>query len=164
MADDEKSLFIRSSAGEFLIYETQEQPDSIQVRYRNETLWMTQSAMAELFGADRSVISKHIAGIYDSDELERKATCAKFAQVQTEGGREVTRKLDFYNLDVIISVGYRVNSKRATQFRRWATQVLREFTIEGCVLDQERMENGQLLGIDYFEKLLKILYGTGGLA
>lgn len=160
MADDEKSLFIRSSAGEFLIYETQEQPDSIQVRYCNETLWMTQSAMAELFDTDRSVIS----GIYDSDELERKATCVKFAQVQTEGGREVTRKLDFYNLDVITSVGYRVNSKRATQFRRWATHVLREFTIKGCVLDQERMENGQFQGRDYFEKLLKIPYGTGGLA
>lgn len=155
MGNDDKSLFIRSSAGEFLICEAQERPDSIQVRYRDETLWMTQAAMAELFDTDRSVVNKHIASIYDSGELERESTCAKFAQVQTEGDREVTRKLDFYNLDAIISVGYRVNSKRATQFRRWATRVLRRFVIKGYVIDKERMEQGQFLGKDYFEELLE---------
>lgn len=150
-----KDLYIRSGSGEFLIYKTQEQGDGVQVRYGNETLWMTQSAMAELFDIQKAAVSKHLSNIYADGELDKSATVSKMETVQVEGERRVARKLDFYNLDAIISVGYRVNSKRATQFRRWATQVLRQFMIKGYVIDKERMEQGQFLGKDYFEELLE---------
>lgn len=150
-----KDLYIRSGSGEFLIYKTQEQGDGVQVRYSNETLWMTQSAMAELFDIQKAAVSKHLSNIYADGELDKSATVSKMETVQVEGERRVARKLDFYNLDAIISVGYRVNSKRATQFRRWATQVLRQFMIKGYVIDKERMEQGQFLGKDYFEELLE---------
>lgn len=150
-----KDLYIRSGSGEFLIYKTQEQGDGVQVRYSNETLWMTQSAMAELFDIQKAAVSKHLSNIYADGELDKSATVSKMETVQVEGERRVVRKLDFYNLDAIISVGYRVNSKRATQFRRWATQVLRQFMIKGYVIDKERMEQGQFLGKDYFEELLE---------
>ena len=150
-----KDLYIRSGSGEFLIYKTQEQGDGVQVRYSNETLWMTQSAMAELFDIQKAAVSKHLSNIYADGELDKSATVSKMETVQVEGERRVARKLDFYNLDAIISVGYRVNSKRATQFRRWATQVLRQFMIKGYVIDEERMEQGQFLGKDYFEELLE---------
>lgn len=150
-----KDLYIRSGSGEFLIYKTQEQGDGVQVRYSNETLWMTQSAMAELFDIQKAAVSKHLSNIYADGELDKSATVSKMETVQVEGERRVVRKLDFYNLDAIISVGYRVNSKRATQFRRWATQVLRQFMIKGYVMDKERMEQGQFLGKDYFEELLE---------
>lgn len=150
-----KDLYIRSGSGEFLIYKTQEQGDGVQVRYSNETLWMTQSAMAELFDIQKAAVSKHLSNIYADGELDKSATVSKMETVQVEGERRVARKLDFYNLDAIISVGYRVNSKRATQFRRWTTQVLRQFMIKGYVIDKERMEQGQFLGKDYFEELLE---------
>lgn len=150
-----KDLYIRSGSGEFLIYKTQEQGDGVQVRYSNETLWMTQSAMAELFDIQKAAVSKHLSNIYADGELDKSATVSKMETVQVEGERRVARKLDFYNLDAIISVGYRVNSKRATQFRRWATQALRQFMIKGYVIDKERMEQGQFLGKDYFEELLE---------
>ena len=150
-----KDVYIRSGSGEFLIYKTQEQGDGVQVRYSNETLWMTQSAMAELFDIQKAAVSKHLSNIYADGELDKSATVSKMETVQVEGERRVARKLDFYNLDAIISVGYRVNSKRATQFRRWATQVLRQFMIKGYVIDKERMEQGQFLGKDYFEELLE---------
>ncbi len=150
-----KDLYIRSGSGEFLIYKTQERGDGVQVRYSNETLWMTQSAMAELFDIQKAAVSKHLSNIYADGELDKSATVSKMETVQVEGERRVARKLDFYNLDAIISVGYRVNSKRATQFRRWATQVLRQFMIKGYVIDKERMEQGQFLGKDYFEELLE---------
>lgn len=150
-----KDLYIRSGSGEFLIYKTQEQGDGVQVRYSNETLWMTQSAMAELFDIQKAAVSKHLSNIYADGELDKSATVSKMETVQVEGERRVARKLDFYNLDAIISVGYRVNSKRATQFRRWATQVLRQFMIKGYVIDKERMGQGQFLGKDYFEELLE---------
>jgi hypothetical protein len=103
---------------------------------------------------DVRTISEHLKNIYESGEIQREATIRKFRTVQTEGDREVGRSIDFYNLDAIISVGYRVNSLRATQFRQWATQILREFAIKGYVLDKQRMENGAFLGEDYFERLL----------
>ncbi|HLA33578.1 MAG TPA: virulence RhuM family protein [Rhodocyclaceae bacterium] len=115
---------------------------------------MTQKLMAELFAVDVRTVSEHLKNIYESAELQREATVRKFRTVQTEGNREVARNVDFYNLDAIISVGYRVNSVRATQFRQWATGVLREFAIKGYVLDKQRMENGSFLGEDYFERLL----------
>jgi hypothetical protein len=117
-------------------------------------VWLTQKLIAALFEVERSVITKHLANIYQENELEKEATCAIFAQVQTEGSRQVTRDIEFYNLDAIISVGYRVNSVRATAFRQWATPVLRDYAVRGYIIDKKRMENGAFLGEDYFEHLL----------
>ena len=150
----EKKL-IRNSTAEFLIFTGQSGEKSINARYENETIWLTQKLMAQLFNVTVPTINEHLKNIYDQDELGRKATIRKFLTIQVEGKREVSRKVDFYNLDAIISVGYRVNSVRATQFRQWATQILREFAIKGYVLDKKRMENGSFLGEDYFEHLLE---------
>lgn len=146
---------IRNSTAEFLIFTGQAGEQSIEARYEDETLWLSQKLMAELFGVDVRTVSEHLKNIFASDELAPEATIRKFRIVQQEGLREVSRAVDFYNLDAIISVGYRVNSLRATQFRQWATGVLREFAIKGYVLDRQRMENGSFLGEDYFERLLE---------
>ena len=150
-----KDLIIRSSTEEFITFKVQEKDKGIQVRYENETLWMTQKAMAELFDVEQPAIAKHLINIYNEKELDKNSTYSKMELVQKEGNRNVKRKVEFYNLDAIISVGYRVNSIRATQFRRWATQVLKTFTIQGYVLDKERMKNGSFIDKDYFEKLLE---------
>ncbi len=154
MTDRDKKL-IRNSTAEFLIFTGQAGEQSIEARYEDETIWLSQRFMAELFAVDVRTISEHLKNIYETGEIQREATLRKFRRVQTEGNREVARSVDFYNLDAIISVGYRVNSVRATQFRQWATQVLREFAIKGYVLDKKRMENGAFLGEDYFERLLE---------
>ncbi|MFA7666510.1 MAG: RhuM family protein [Burkholderiaceae bacterium] len=145
---------IRNSTVEFLIFTGQAGEQSIEARYEDETLWLSQKLMAELFGVDVRTVSEHLKNILASRALAPEATIRKFRIVQQEGQREVSRAVDFYNLDAIISVGYRVNSLRATQFRQWATGVLREFAIKGYVLDRQRMENGSFLGEDYFERLL----------
>ena len=150
-----KDLFIRSSTAEFLTSELQAKQDSIEVRYEDETIWLTQKMMATLFDVESNTITYHLQEIYKSGELERESTTRKFRVVQTEGARQVNREVDHYNLDAVISVGYRVNSIRATQFRRWATQVLKQFAIRGYVIDKKRMENGTALGEDYFERLLE---------
>ena len=150
-----KNLTIRNSTAEFLIFTRQSGEGGIEVRYEDETIWLTQKLMAELFSTAKSTISEHLGNIYASGELTKNSTVRKFRTVQREGNRDVERDLEFYNLDAIISVGYRVNSKRATQFRQWATQVLREFAIKGYVLDKQRLENGAFLGEDYFERLLE---------
>ena len=152
---DGKGLSIRNSTAEFLIFELQSKQDSIEVRYEDETIWLTQKMMATLFDVSVKTISEHLQNVYDQGELEREATIRKFRIVQTEGTRQVNREVDHYNLDAVISVGYRVNSIRATQFRRWATQVLKQFAIRGYVIDRKRMENGTALGEDYFERLLE---------
>ena len=150
-----KQLQIRNSTAEFLIFQAEDKAQGVQVFYHDENIWATQKAMAELYGIDKSGISRHLANIYESGELRPEMTVAKFATVVNRGIRgEVTEEIDFYNLDAIISVGYRVNSIRATQFRRWATSVLRQFAIKGYVLDRKRMENGAFLSEDYFEHLL----------
>lgn len=153
--DKNKKLSIRSSTAEFLIFSAQTGDGTIEVRFENETLWLTQKMMAVLFDIESNTITYHLKGIYESDELERASTTRKFRVVQAEGNRQVTREIEHYNLDAIISVGYRVNSVRATQFRRWATQVLSTYAIQGYVIDRKRMENGALLDEDYFEKLLE---------
>ena len=150
-----KDLTIRSSTAEFLIFTNQAGEDSIEVRYQDDTIWLTQKLMAELFEVTTPTINEHLKNIFASGELTKNATVRNFRTVQKEGNRDVERGLDFYNLDAIISVGYRVNSRRATQFRQWATQVLREFAIKGYVLDKQRLENGAFLGEDYFERLLE---------
>jgi hypothetical protein len=146
---------IRNSTAEFLIFTAQAGEQSIEARYEDETVWLTQKLMAELFDVTIPTVNEHLKNIYESAELEKLATIRKFLIVQEEGTRQVNRQIDYYNLDAIISVGYRVNSVRATQFRQWATQILREFAIKGYVLDRVRMENGSFLGEDYFERLLE---------
>ena len=154
MASNQK-LTIRSSTAEFLIFETQAQTEGIEVRYEDGVLWMTQKMMAQLFSVEPNTITYHLKEIYHSGELVREATTRKFRAVQQEGTRQVSRTIEHYSLDAIISVGYRVNSIRATQFRRWATQVLTQYAQKGYVLDRKRMENGTFLDEDYFEHLLE---------
>ena len=121
-----KNLIIRNSTAEFLIFEKQAHADSIEVRYEDETLWLTQKMMSNLFDVESNTITYHLQEIFRSGELDKESTTRKFRVVQTEGTRQVSREVDHYNLDAVISVGYRVNSIRATQFRRWATQVLKQ--------------------------------------
>ncbi|MDD2437997.1 MAG: virulence RhuM family protein [Massilibacteroides sp.] len=149
-----KKYQIRNSTAEFLVFTSQSGEDTIEVRIQDNTVWLTQKLIASLFDVDRSVITKHLSNIYQEGELIKEGTCAIFAQVQAEGNRQVTRDIEFYNLDAIISVGYRVNSQRATQFRQWATSVLRDYAIRGYIIDKKRMENGTFLNEDYFEHLL----------
>jgi len=150
-----RKQLIRNSTAEFLIFTGQSGEQNIEARYEDETIWLSQKLTAQLFDVDVRAVNGHLKNIYDQGELGREATIRKFRIVQTEGSREVERNVEFYNLDAIISVGYRVNSVRATQFRQWATQVLREFAVKGYVLDKKRMENGSFLGEDYFERLLE---------
>lgn len=150
-----KDLIVRSGVEEFITFKIEEKDKGIQVRYENENLWMTQKSIAELFDVEQPAIAKHLINIYNDNELDKESTYSKMELVQLEGSRNVKRNLEYYNLDAIISVGYRVNSVRATQFRRWATNVLKKFTIQGYVLDKERMKNGSFINEDYFEKLLE---------
>lgn len=154
VSNDNKKL-IRNSTAEFLIFTAQSGENSIEVRYEDDSIWLSQKLMAKLFDVDVRTVSEHLQNIYAQGELTQEATVRKFRIVQKEGSRDVTRRVDFYNLDAIISVGYRVNSLRATQFRQWATRILREFAIKGYIIDKERMENGTFLGEDYFERLLE---------
>jgi prophage maintenance system killer protein len=126
-----------------VIYQTEDGQTQIDVRLENETVWLTQAQMAELFETDRTSIVRHINNIYKVDELEREATCAKIAQVQTEGNRQVTRTIPYFNLDMIISVGYRVNSKRGVKFRQWANRVLKEYLVKGYAVN-ERIRHEQI--------------------
>lgn len=149
-----KKFEIRNSTAEFLIFQVEGKGHGVQVLYKNESVWATQKAMAELFDCSTDNIGVHLKNIYETNELQRDSTTEEISVVQKEGNREVTRKLQFYNLDAIISVGYRVNSTRATQFRQWCTHVLHQFAIRGYVIDKKRMENGSFIGVDYFEHLL----------
>jgi len=148
------TTLIRNSTVEFLIFTSQTGDQSIEARYEDDSIWLSQKRMAALFGVDVRTVNEHLKNIFDSEELTPAATLRKFRIVQQEGSRTVSRGVDHYNLDAIISVGYRINSMRATQFRQWATAVLREFAVKGYVLDRQRMENGSYLGEDYFERLL----------
>jgi hypothetical protein len=148
-------LMIRNSTAEFLIFTQQNEDNGIEVLFQDETIWLTQKMMAELFNVKVPAISKHLNNIFQEFELERDTTISILETVQKEGLRNVRRKVEYYNLDAIIAVGYRVNSKRATQFRKWATQVLKTFAIKGYVLDKERMKNGSFLGYKFFDDLLE---------
>lgn len=140
----------------FLIYQSTEADVTVSAIVRDETIWLSQKAMAELFGCSPDNISLHLKNIFADGELEEKATAEDFSVVQTEGMRQVQRKTKFYNLDAIISVGYRVNSRKATQFRIWATGILKEYMTKGFVLDDERLKQGQTaFGKDYFDELLE---------
>jgi hypothetical protein len=140
---------------EMIFYSTPDGSVRVEVMYEDETFWLSQKKMAELFGIGVQTINHHLQEIYKSNELNEMATIRKNRIVQTEGSREVAREVDFYNLDAIIAVGYRVNSREATQFRIWATQVLREYLIKGFVMDDERLKQGKRFGKDYFDELLE---------
>lgn len=146
-----QSLTIRNSTAEFLIFQAQSQANGVEVMYADETIWCTQDAIAALFDKSRTTITEHLQNIFNEGELKKESVCRKFRRTAADGKSYNTQ---FYNLDAIISVGYRANSTRATQFRQWATAVLRQFAIRGYVLDKKRMENGAFLTVDYFEHLL----------
>ncbi|TAG30459.1 MAG: cell filamentation protein Fic [Sphingobacteriia bacterium] len=140
---------------EILLYTTPNGKVKVEIYLQNETIWLTQQKISDLFGVDRTVVTKHLNNIYTEGELNKETTCAKFAQVQIEGNREVKRQIEYYNLDAIISVGYRVNSSQATAFRIWATERLKEFIIKGFTMDDERLKNPtNIFGKDYFEEQL----------
>ena len=141
---------------QFLLYTAPDGEVKVEVCFRDETVWLTQKALAELFGVKVPAVNKHLKNIFESGELSREATISKMEIARSEGGREVVREVVFYNLDAIIAVGYRVNSYQATRFRIWATQTLREFIVKGFVLDDERLKQGKrLFGRDYFDELLE---------
>ena len=141
---------------QFLIYKSSEKDVSVNAIIKDESIWLTQKAMAELFGVNPQAITKHLNNIYNEGELKKESTCSKMEQVQNESGRLITRQFLFFNLDAIISVGYRVNSKRATKFRIWATTVLKEYMIKGFALDDERLKQGKkAFNKDYFKELLE---------
>jgi hypothetical protein len=140
---------------EILLYTAPEGKTHVEVYFEDETFWLSQKKMAELFGVEVQTINYHLKEIFKTNELEEKATIRNFRIVQREGAREVSREIDFYNLDAIIAVGYRVNSREATRFRIWSTKTLREFIIKGFVLDDERLKQGKKFGKDYFDELLQ---------
>ena len=144
---------IRNS--EIILYNYENNNVFVDVYFKDDTFWLTQSSMAELFDCSSDNISLHLKNIYAEEELLQEATTEKFSVVRKEGTRNVKRTLDFYNLDVIIAVGYRVNSKKATHFRQWATKTLKEYTQKGFVLNDEMMKNGRPFGKDYFDELLE---------
>ena len=150
-----KDLMIRSSSAEFLIFERQTHDKGIQVRFENGDLWLTQKAIGELFNVDRTVVTKYIKNIYSELELNEDSTSANFALVQKEGNREIIRNVLFYNLDVVISVGYKVNSYRAIQFRIWATKILKEYMTKGFALNDECFINGNKYDTKCFNELLE---------
>ena len=147
----EKNLTIRNSTAEFLIFQAQDKSQGVEVVYHDETIWATQKAMSVLFDCTTDNIGLHLKNIFSSGELKKESVTEKVSATASDGKNYQTQ---FYNLDAIISVGYRVNSIRATQFRQWCTYVLRQFAIRGYVIDKKRMENGSFLGEDYFEHLL----------
>ena len=143
-----KHLTIRNSTAEFLIFQSQAKEDSIEVKFVDETVWLSQKMIAKLFDVDRTVITKHLKNIFESNELDEKSNVQKMHFSHSD------KPIKFYNLEVIISVGYRVNSKRATQFRIWATNVIKQFALKGYVIDKKRLENGSFLNENYFDELL----------
>ena len=151
MKQNDKKIQIRNSTVDFLVFTKDAHEEGIEVRVQNGTVWLTQKAISELFDIDRSVVNKHLKNIYESGELDKNSTYAKFAQVADNGK---TYQYKFYSLPAIIAVGYRTNSERATQFRQWATKILDTFTRQGYVLDKDRLINGQIFDEDYFDHLI----------
>ena len=152
MSDKQNTLASKN----FLLYTAPNGEVRLQVFLQDETLWLTQKGIGELFDVAKSTISEHLKNIYDSNELERGATVRNFRTVQEEGERNITRDLEYHNLDAVIAVGYRVNSKKATQFRIWATKTLREYIVKGFVVDDQRLkQGGEAFGKDYFQELLE---------
>lgn len=141
---------------EIKIYQTKEGTTSIEVKLENDTVWLNQYQLEELFETNRTSINRHISNIYKSQELNEDSTCAKIAQVQNEGGRKVTRSIKYYNLDLIIAVGYRVNSKRGTEFRKWANEILKDYLVKGYIVNQRRLEK-QIEQLSELQETVRIL-------
>lgn len=155
MAENAKNIIQNESFTEFLLYTTPNGKVKVEIFLKDENIWLTQAKISDLFGVERSVVTKHLRNIFNESELDKNSTCAKIAQVQKEGNRQVKRDVEFYNLDAIISVGYRVNSAQATHFRIWATERLKEYIIKGFTMDDERLKNpDNIFGQDYFEEQL----------
>ena len=140
-----------------LLYETDEGKINVDVILKDETIWLTQKSMAEVFDVNVPAINKHLNNIYEDGELEKKSTISKMEIVRKEGNRNVNRELEFYNLDAIIAVGYRVNSKKATKFRIWSTKIIKEYMIKGFAIDVDKMKNGSKFGKDYYDELLQTI-------
>jgi len=155
MSKDKKEITERDQLSEFLLYTTPNGDVKVEIIIFNETVWLTQKRMAELFGVDISTINEHLKNIYKVEELDEEATIGKFPIVQMEGNRQVKRNVISYNLDAVLSVGYRVNSRQATQFRIWATKTLKDYIIKGFAMDDDRLKNGRFFGQDYFRELLE---------
>ncbi|PIE51688.1 cell filamentation protein Fic [Candidatus Fermentibacteria bacterium] len=152
---EERRLTTRDELTEFFLYTAPDGQVKVECILRDETIWLPQKRIAELFGVGVPAVSKHLDNIFSDGELQRKATVSILETVQQEGSRQVRRNLEFYNLDAIISVGYRVNSSKATQFRIWATQLIKEYITKGFAMDDERLKNGHFFGKDYFRELLE---------
>ncbi|MEK6731334.1 MAG: virulence RhuM family protein [Pseudomonadota bacterium] len=150
-----KKITIKNELTEFLLYTDPNGDVRVEAFLYDENIWLTQKRMADLFGVDARTINEHLQNIYKIHELEEVSTIRNFRTVQTEGSREVEREIKFYNLDAILSVGYRVNSMQATQFRIWASKILKEYIIKGFAMDDERLKNGRYFGKDYFQELLE---------
>lgn len=158
MAKKKKKVTIRSSAAEYLTYVAAigDSPESIEVRYEDENIWLTQKMLATLYGVNVATINEHISNIYKDNELEKDSTIRKFLIVQKEGNREVSRDIVHYNLQMIIAIGFKVDNERAVQFRKWANQIVKDYTIKGWVMDDERLKNGgSILTEKYFEEQLE---------
>ena len=153
-----KEVTIRSSAAEYLTFvaATGDSKESVEVRYEDESIWITQKMMAILYDVETNTINYHIKKIYEDSELEESSTIRKFRIVQAEGNRQVSREVDHYNLQMIIAVGFKVNNEKAVQFRKWANQIVKDYTIKGWVMDEERLKNGgSILTEEYFEEQLE---------
>ena len=145
------TAIVPAANGDFLVYESQDGKLKIDVRFQNDTVWLSLNQLADLFQRDKSVISRHIKNVFDEGELRPEETVAKSATVQTEGGKQVTREIEYYNLDIVISVGYRVKSQQGVRFRIWATQRLKEYIVKGFALNDERFKSGN--SMNYFSEL-----------
>ena len=158
MAKKKEEITIRSSAAEYLTYVATvgDQQDSIEMRYEDENIWLTQKMMAALYDVSVAAINQHIKKVYDDSELEPEETIKKYLIVQNEGSRQVSRETNHYNLQMIIAVGFKVNNDRAIQFRKWANHIVKDYTIKGWVMDDERLKNGgSILTTEYFDRLLE---------
>lgn len=157
MARKKDEITIRSSAAEYLTYvaSTGNPQNSLELRYENENIWLTQKMMAELYDVSVAAINQHIKRIYDDSELEEESTIKKYLIVQTEGSRQVNREVAHYKLQMIIAVGFKVNNERAVRFRKWAGQIVKDYTIQGWVMDKERLKKGTMFTDEYFERQLE---------
>ena len=152
--ENEKQLTVKTTSSDFLVFSQKENKDGISVLYKDDNVWLTQKLLAKLYGVDRTVITKHLKNIFEEGEQSKDSVCANFAHTAEDGK---VYKTEFYSLDAIISVGYRVNSEQAKNFRKWATKILKKFTTHGWVLDKERLINGMILNDQYYEDLLEEL-------
>lgn len=154
-----QELAIRSSAAEYLTFvaSTGDSDESFEMRYEDENIWLTQKMMAALYDVSKQAVSQHIQRIYDDGELVPEATVKKYLTVQIEGGRQITRNLDHYNLQMIVAVGFKVNNQRAVQFRKWAGQIVKDHTIQGWTMDRERLKKGHMFTDEYFERQLQYI-------